>query len=256
MEKEQNNGFKKLLHSLRKGIAGKEKTASVSALGIKHEWHCHLLPGVDDGVQTPEEGTAILKEMVSAGYTHVTITPHMNPDIYTGNTEQNIKGRYGAFVSSLPEEITSRLEISLGGEYMVTAGFEDRDISGLLQFDNGKILIEMSYLYPSRNIEEAIFAITSSGYTPVLAHPERYIFLADHLDRFERFRDMGCEFQLNILSLKGVYGPGSARIMNCLLRNGMYSYLGSDTHTLSHFKHIQTLDIRTDLAELVKGIVR
>jgi len=237
-------------------LTGKHKFITFSELGITTEYHCHILPGVDDGVKASEESINILHDMVKAGYRQVKLTPHMNPDIYLDNTEDYIRMRYELFVSSLPEDITSSLQISLGGEYMVTGDFHERNAGELFQFDEGKVLIEMSYMYPSRNLEGAIFNITFHGLTPVLAHPERYLYLADHLDRFERFHDMGCEFQLNLLSLEGVYGPGSVKIMDYLLKNGLYTYLGSDTHTLQHLHHIIGMNIPVKRAESIRAIIR
>jgi len=238
------------------GLTGRHKTVPFGELGITSEYHCHILPGVDDGVRTGEESIAVLNDMIQAGYRHVRLTPHMNPDIYRDNTEELIRKRYEAFLSSLPEEITSSLSLSLGGEYMITPDFHERDAADLLPFDEGKILIEMSYMYPSRNLEDAIFNITSQGYTPVLAHPERYLYLADRPDKFGRYREMGCEFQLNILSLKGVYGRASEKIMDYLLGKGMYAYLGSDTHTSRHFRHILKMEIPSRRAELIRSLVR
>jgi len=251
-----NIRHKNIWDSFWSGLTGRHKTVPFGELGITSEYHCHILPGVDDGARTVEESITILSDMIRAGYRHVRLTPHMNPDIFPDNTEELIRKRYEAFASSLPEEIASSLSLSLGGEYMITPGFHGRDAADLLPFDEGKILIEMSYMYPSRNLEDAIFNITSSGYTPVLAHPERYLYMADRPDKFERYREMGCEFQLNILSLKGVYGPASEKIMDRLLAGGMYTYMGSDTHTPEHFRHILNMEIPSRRAELVRSFVR
>ena len=39
------------------------------------------------------------------------------------------------------------------------------------------LLIEMSYLQASLNFEDAVQKITSAGFFPILAHPERYRYL-------------------------------------------------------------------------------
>ncbi|MDO4949744.1 MAG: hypothetical protein Q4E55_06210, partial [Bacteroidales bacterium] len=111
----------------------------------------------------------------------------------------------------------------------------------LLQMEPGKVLIEMSYYYISPIIEKAIFNLMMAGITPIIAHPERYVYLADSLSSFDRYHDMGATFQLNLLSLSGVYGPASMRILDYIKRKGWYSYLGSDAHSLHHFESITSM---------------
>lgn len=202
--------------------------------------HCHLLPGVDDGVGAFDEAVECLRLLRSSGVESVVLTPHINPDVYPLNTEEFLRERYDEFVGRLPEDLLCpsespdgcSLKISLGAEYMVVPGFEKRDMTSLLQFLPGKVLIEMSYLFVSPNMEQVLFEISLSGLTPVIAHPERYLYLADHLGTFERWHDMGAEFQMNLLSLSGAYGRSSLRILRYLHDRGWYSSTGSDAHSL------------------------
>lgn len=216
----------------------KRKEADFSRLAITTDWHCHLLPAVDDGVQNISDSERILRAMKAAGITTVVLTPHFNAEMFPENTEKSIKEAFGQYIEMLPKDCLEGMNIRLAGEYMVTDGFENRNMDELLQIDDGKILIEMSYLFPSVNMEQTVFNIIMSGLTPVIAHPERYLYYADSLGEFERLHDMGAQFQLNLLSLSGCYGPGSVRIMEYLLSSGMYEYAGTDTHTPPHFQNI------------------
>lgn len=220
----------------------KSRPAGFSQLGITVDWHCHLLPGVDDGIQKIEDSVKILQAMHSAGITTVVHTPHINPEIFPDNTEASIRTVFERYLEQLPSEVRDGMNIRLAGEYMVVVGFEHRDMKELLQIEPGKVLIEMSYLYPSPTIEESIFNISMAGLVPVIAHPERYLYYSGFLDRFDRLRDMGAEFQLNLLSLGGGYGSASVRIMEYLLHRGMYSYAGTDTHTSHQFHSILDLE--------------
>jgi len=222
------------------------------SLGLERDVHGHLLPGVDDGVQTVEEAVSILKLMSEAGMSRVTITPHLNPDVYPSSDEAFITGRYREFVGQLPAGVP---ELTLAAEYMVTDEFHLRDPHTLLQLEPGKVLIEMSYFYPSQNIKSAIFALTSEGMTPILAHPERYVYMADHLELFDDLHEMGCEYQMNVLSLSGCYGAASMRILKYLLKNGLYSRLGTDTHTHSHIGRILGLKVPDALLPGVERLI-
>ena len=45
------------------------------------DWHCHILPGVDDGVLTMDESLQILAEYERLGVKEVWLTPHIMEDI-------------------------------------------------------------------------------------------------------------------------------------------------------------------------------
>ena len=45
------------------------------------ECHCHLLPGVDDGVRTLDEALSILSAFEEAGIESAWITPHIMEDM-------------------------------------------------------------------------------------------------------------------------------------------------------------------------------
>lgn len=219
----------------------KKKMATFSQLCITTDWHCHLLAGVDDGVQHHSDSEQILGDMKAAGISTVVHTPHINPDIFPENREEFLRSEFERYLENLSADCLEGMSLKLAGEYMVVPGFEERKMTGLLQIEKNKVLIEMSYMYPCANIEQTIFNICMAGLTPVLAHPERYLYYADTLEVFDRFADMGAEFQLNLLSLGGAYGPGSVRILEYLLRQGLYRYAGTDTHSPQHFHNISNL---------------
>lgn len=194
--------------------------------------HNHLLPGVDDGFRNAESSIDAIRMMSEAGCKDLVFTPHMNPDVYPKMTEQRLKEVYEKFTEMIPAELG--VTTWLAAEYMVVKDFEERAAKGgLLTFEDGSILIEMSYYYRSYNLEDTVFALVTEGYKPILAHPERYLYMADKLKEFDNLRDMGCRFQLNRLSLDGVYGGESITIMDYLLSNGMYDFMATDLHTIS-----------------------
>lgn len=224
------------------------KKKYLTELSVKTEYHCHLLPGVDDGIQKREESFALLKKMQDVGYSKVFLTPHINPDIFPENTEPFLRRRFEIFKTELPADIS--LDLTLSAEYMVEGTFCDRIAPDMLYFEvDGKkyVLIEMSYYYISNEIEDALFKLSLAGFIPVLAHPERYLYLASSLKVFEKYHDMGCKFQLNLLSLSGIYGQGSIKIMKYLLGNRWYRFVGSDAHSIEHFEKIQTIKMKSDL---------
>ena len=216
--------------------------------------HSHLLPGVDDGFKTAEESLEAIAAMARAGCREFVFTPHMNPDVYPESTESGIIEVYNSFVKRIPAELG--VKTSLAAEYMVVKDFEKRIAEHpetLLTYggpctggtsvrqevpEKDSILIEMSYFFGSNNLRETIFQLGLVGLSPILAHPERYAYMAGDLEQFDVLRDMGCRFQCNYLSLTGVYGPTSIRILRYLAKRGWIDYFSSDLHSITQFQRI------------------
>lgn len=222
-----------------------QKPSSIDDLHVATDWHCHVLPGVDDGVRHLEHSAAILNRMRERGIRRVVHTPHINPEMFPSNTEEFLKARFGEYVEQLPDSCKDGMQLDLAAEYMVADGFENRDPDELLQIEPGHVLVEMSYLFPSPNMEQALFHLSQKGLVPVIAHPERYLYLDGKLSTFERYHDMGAVFQLNLLSLSGVYGKSSLHILDYLLDKGWYAYCGTDTHSPDYFHRIENIKFKT-----------
>ena len=71
--------------------------------------------------------------------------------------------------------------------------------------------------------------IKSKGYHPLLAHPERYIYMEEK--QYRELCENGVKFQLNLLSLSGGYGRAVEKKAKWLLKNNMYTVAGSDLHS-------------------------
>lgn len=170
--------------------------------------------------------------MAQNGCQEIAFTPHMNPDVYPKESEAHFREVYAAFTPRIPQELG--ITTSLAAEYMVVNGFEDRvasEADTLLTYPDGSILIEMSYMFRSKNLEQAIFELNMAGLNPVLAHPERYLYMSDCLRDFDKILDEGCRLQLNYASLTGKYGSDSIKIMCHLLEHDMYSFVSTDLHS-------------------------
>ena len=74
---------------------------------------------------------------------------------------------------------------------------------------------------------------------PVLAHPERYIYLQDDYEEAERILDIGVKFQINLMSLASYYSPMAKKFSQWLIKNGHYHFLGTDAHSINHLKVVK-----------------
>ena len=189
------------------------------------DWHCHILPGVDDGVQTMDEALEILAEYERLGVKEVWLTPHVMEDI--PNSTDGLRKRF----AELQAAYKGKVGLNLASENMLDRLFEERlQKDDLLPWgkDGKHLLVETSYFNPPIGLNNILLRIKAKGYYPVLAHPERYIYM--RRDEYERLKSMDIKFQLNLFSLTGLYGKDAQKKANDLLKAGMYDYAGTDLH--------------------------
>ena len=212
------------------------KRYSIANSGILErytDWHSHLLPGVDDGVQTIQESLQILSSYEQHRVKEVWLTPHIMEDM--PNSTAFLRMRFAELKSAYKGPIILRL----ASENMLDSLFEQRLQQGdLLPIGKeGKhLLVETSYFNPPCGFHNILLRIKSKGYVPVLAHPERYnyMFKAD----YEQLRHLNVAFQLNLPSLAGAYGPVAKRKAQWLLENKYYQFTGNDIHSLESWETI------------------
>lgn len=189
------------------------------------DWHCHLLPSVDDGVQTMEESLQVLSLYEELGISEVWLTPHIMEDM--PNRTADLKERFAELDAAYQGNIT----LHLAAENMLDNLFEERlaknDLLPLGK-DGRHLLVETSYFNPPMGLNNILLRIKAKGYVPILAHPERYVYM-DESD-YRQLKDLNVKFQLNLFSLTGAYGTGIRKKAGWLLKEGLYNLLGTDTH--------------------------
>ena len=200
--------------------------------------HSHILFGVDDGIKTLEDSLAVLSFLETLGIQHLWCTPHIMDDLATST--ETLKARF----QELQQAYKGPIQLHLAAEYMLDSEFERRlEQEDLLTIDGDTILIETSMNVPPYNFIEIIQSIMSKGYRPLLAHPERYRYLA--MKDYEFLDSIGVFFQLNLPSLVGHYGDTARDKAVELLRKGMYKRIGSDCHRVQSIQEQYTRDALT-----------
>lgn len=197
------------------------------------DWHSHILPGVDDGVQTMDEALEILRMYAELGVKSVWFTPHIMEDI--PNTTAHLRERF----AELQASYSGSVELHLAAENMLDGLFEERlEKNDLLPLgENGDhLLVETSCFSPPMDLYGILERIKAKGYHPVLAHPERYGYMEK--EDYRRIKDMGVKLQLNLFSLVGTYGRSVQRKAEWLLKNNMIAYRGSDIHHAETFHNL------------------
>lgn len=237
------------------------------------DWHCHLLPGVDDGSKCLDESLAMGRLLAEAGFTEVYCTPHCLHGAYD-NTPQNVQKLTAALQQAFNQHHIP-LKLYPGMEYYLDEMFlRNLDLLQPLG-DSRLVLVEAAQQTHPEFLKDALFQLMRRKWVPVMAHPERCILFDQSagvkksmvpawLSRLWPVRSkvtspvsstedsllqtlihMGCRFQGNIPSFSGWYGPDVAQQAHAHLNAGLYDFFGSDGH-----------NVRSLNRNLVKGLDR
>ena len=268
------------------------------------DWHCHILPGVDDGIRTMESALEVLAYYEEIGIREVWLTPHIMEDV--PNTPAALRARFAEFKAAYNGPIRLHLAAENMLDTLFDRRFETRDLLTMVHhpsalehitqsIDNqhpetigsapsahpdeapgaespatprtpdtrptatpgssktpgaespatpgafpadtipgphgDMLLVETSYFSPPMAFEDTLDEIRLKGLHPLLAHPERYVYMGRR--DYRRLKENGVRFQLNLMSLVGMYGDDAAEKASSLLLEGMYDFAGSDLHRLS-----------------------
>ncbi|MCF0048446.1 histidinol phosphatase [Dyadobacter sp. LJ53] len=213
------------------------KNVTLESIGI--DIHSHVLPGIDDGVQTIEEAIEMVSKMQALGYTKIVTTPHIMWDCYK-NTPDIIRTKLSELRQAAKDHGLT-IQIDAAAEYFIDEHFNEMltEHQELLTLPGNRLLVELPYSTPLMNSSENLFSIIQQGFQPVLAHPERYTYFYADPSIYKKLVDQGCELQLNILSLSGYYGENIMKMADWLLKNNLITFLGSDAHKIQHLDMIQ-----------------
>lgn len=200
--------------------------------------HSHILPGIDDGAKNISKSVKLVSSLQELGVSQIITTPHINHYVWN-NTPEIIQSKLQETQNALAEN-KIKMPIQAASEYFIDSWFENHfKEEKLLTLKDNYVLVEMSYQNAPLNIYKTIFEIQVAGYIPVLAHPERYVFYHNKFSEYEKLKNAGCLFQLNLLSTVEYYGSKIAEIADELLTKGMYNFCGTDVH---HKKHIEAFE--------------
>lgn len=221
---------------------------------IGADMHNHLLPGLDDGCPDVNTSISLLNGLLELGFSSITSTPHIISDLYP-NSLSTISSAYQQYQQAI-NDVGLNVPTNFAAEYMLNFDFDEiLEKKEVLTFGTEKyLLLEMSYAVKSPNLKEAVFNALINGYTPILAHPERYNYMHHSFADYETLVDSGCELQLNLLSVLGYYGPQVKAIAIKLIQHKLVSWLGTDLHHDRHLEALQALSQNTKALKLLESI--
>lgn len=239
--------------------AFKKKSAAASAglQGLVNDMHSHLIPGIDDGSPDMETSILLIRGLAALGYRKLITTPHINGDVFP-NTPAIIRSGLENVRAELRRQQID-VQLDAAAEYLMNDHFTQALEKGepFLTLKGNLVLVELSFVVPAINVLELLFQLQMKGYQPVLAHPERYLYFAANKAWYDKLRDAGCLFQLNLLSLIGYYGKESMQLAEYLVKKKQVDLLGTDLHNEKHLHILQSSELSRTVGKLLdSGLIR
>lgn len=199
--------------------------------------HTHILPEVDDGAASIDETIAMLRIAYDGGTRKIAATPHMFLDLFGNDDVVQVQNSFQLLMLDLHSRVDlfpflEEMKFYLGAENYVSPEFLEALEQGCVLSLNGSryLLVEFSPSFPFSQIEEAVQRVFGAGYTPVLAHPERYAAIQEDPLRMEAFWEMGGVVQVNAGSLLRGEGSDTRKCAQQLLEEGLVDVIASDGH--------------------------
>jgi tyrosine-protein phosphatase YwqE len=219
----------------------KKETTPIDLSWLGADMHSHLLHGIDDGSQDLESSLEMIEGLVKVGYKKIITTPHILWDMYPNTSEIIIQKT--AELKKAMTEAGITIDITAAAEYFIDEHFEDelRNKVPLLTVKDNMVLVEFSMLTMPLDLNDVLFELQMQNYQPILAHPERYIYLKNNKAFFDDLKNNGCYFQLNLLALCGVYGSSVQELAEYLVKKEYYDFAGTDMHHVKHLEALQKL---------------
>jgi protein-tyrosine phosphatase len=216
------------------------KSKPINFSFLNTDIHSHILPGIDDGADSIPTSIFLLNGLKALGFEKFIFTPHIYTEFYP-NDKNTVQQAYQRLRAILPNE-----NMAYSAEYFLENAFNDiLKNKEIICFGQNKVLFETSTFSAPMGLEEAIFELISTGYQPILAHPERYLYF--DIKDLIKFQDMGCQFQVNLLSLQGYYGPHVKQHAFKIFERGIFDYAGTDLHNKGQLKSLEKLSSDTKL---------
>lgn len=200
--------------------------------------HLHILPGIDDGSSSLEESVRMAKRLSELGFKGAFCTSHYiadSPQAADNQTKNCLREKLQAEL----DKAGIKLKLLPGNEIYIDPKMVDYLTKGKASCLGGElsskkkhqhVLFELPFYAEVSYLRDIIFELKAKGLVPVLAHPERYLFIQKNKETVFELKKLGVKLQSNYGSIVGQYGGKAKKIMKFLLKNRLVSYLGTDIH--------------------------
>lgn len=191
--------------------------------------HAHFVYGMDDGARSQKEMQAMLDAAWADGVTELFATPHVTPGVRAFDAE-----RFERHLSLAREHCRQRgyaMQLYAGAEILYTPFLKRYAQEHTLPTlgDTDRVLVEFAPEISFHEIASAVDMLERNGYTPVLAHIERYRAFFG-LAPYRLRDDSDVLYQLNSQTLVDGAGLIVNRRVHSWLRDRIIDYVATDSH--------------------------
>lgn len=194
--------------------------------------HGHYAWDIDDGIPSKEDAIKALDIASHNNIVAIVATPHVIPGSHTIDDIQNIKKR---ILELKNLAIQNNIYVFEGCELFLNHDCIQAIHNELfIPFENTHyLLVEFDVrkeLGSYDEVEDYLYEIEMKGYTPIIAHIERYFKDVLDIERIQEFIDNGYVIQINASSLLGYHGKHAQKFAYELINHGLVHVIASDTH--------------------------
>lgn len=196
--------------------------------------HGHQLPGVDDGAPDLAATRRAIDRMLAQGVGGFVATPHVRATglLADGGPERvamKLDPAWAALTELCATEYPD-LVVHRGAEVMLDHPLPDLSPDWVRLAGTRFALVEFpSMMIPPRSVD-ALISLTRAGFTPVVAHPERYRNASLNGAEAIAWKRAGALLQVNCGSLLDNYGSEATQRARRLLSLGAVDCLAGDYH--------------------------
>lgn len=192
--------------------------------------HCHILPGIDDGAKDLDCSLALLREEKKQGVGSIIFTPHFN--IEKKSVEDFVSARNQAYQKLLGNEEFKAMNFSvkLAAEVYFSVSLGEMDLDKLCYGDTNYILIEFPFHFKPHGLMNTIDNVINRGYTPVIAHVERYDYVSKDPNILYDLVSRGCLAHINAETL--ISNSSKSSMPMKYIKWGLVHFLCTDCHSI------------------------
>lgn len=206
--------------------------------------HGHYAWGIDDGIENIEDCKEALNVAKKNGIEIIVATPHLVGGRHDKNDIVIFKNRIAEL-----KQMASNYDIQVieGCELFLNDGYyrmiKNKDI---IPFENTNYLLcefdVRRNIGSEDEVEEYLYEISAAGYTPIVAHVERYFHKKMDLKRVRSWVEEGYVIQVNTSSILGTHGSTVEKNAMSLIENGLCHVVATDTHRPSKRRYPNMLE--------------
>lgn len=190
--------------------------------------HCHLLPGIDDGAQTLEDTAALLDAAVDQGVSEIVFTPHFYPE--RNDVQTFLRERESALDRAVPLAEARGIRWRVGAEVRITPFLAELPLEALAFSGTRYLLLELDFDHEPFDVRGVILRLRGKGYTPILAHVERYPYVEQDPELLYAWVKAGALAQMNAGAI--LHDGKTKKRLEQYARHNLVHVLASDAHSM------------------------